>query len=200
MRQFEERNKVAGDESLPPIHIYRVPFDLNLASKIAENDFPEDVWRKIQDKFSEIKAKYRKALKEGFIDHRRPLDETRRAWFEEEVRNFNLDEYPEEIPRMFSEASCNIFGHICPVFFTAEIMTETNEERRIGRRQIPFSMMMRIVRRDDYRCQHRKKKVRDDEVEFDHIIPVSKGGSSDEHNLRLTCFDCNRDKSDDYTP
>jgi 5-methylcytosine-specific restriction endonuclease McrA len=70
----------------------------------------------------------------------------------------------------------------------------------MGRRPIPFATMMRIVRRDDYRCQHCKKKLRDDEVEFDHIIPVSKGGSSEEHNLRLTCFKCNRDKSDDYVP
>jgi len=92
------------------------------------------------------------------------------------------------------------FGHICPVFFAAEGMTETQEERRIGRHQPSFETMMRIVRRDDYRCQHCKEKLRDDEVEFDHIIPVSKGGSSEEHNLRLTCFECNRDKSDHYEP
>jgi len=40
------------------------------------------------------------------------------------------------------------------------------------------------------------KHLLDNEVEFDHIIPVSKGGSSEESNIRLTCFDCNRDKND----
>jgi 5-methylcytosine-specific restriction endonuclease McrA len=79
-------------------------------------------------------------------------------------------------------------------------MTETGEERRMGRRRLSFAKMMRIVRRDDYRCQHCQKQLQDNEVEFDHIIPVSKGGSSEEHNIRLTCFDCNRDKSDDYIP
>ncbi len=79
-------------------------------------------------------------------------------------------------------------------------MTETEEERRIGRGHLGFAKMMRIVRRDDYRCQHCQKKLQDNEVEFDHIIPVSKGGSSEEHNIRLTCFDCNRDKSDEYVP
>jgi 5-methylcytosine-specific restriction endonuclease McrA len=38
--------------------------------------------------------------------------------------------------------------------------------------------------------------LKDNEVEFDHIIPIAKGGSSEEHNIRLTCDDCNADKSD----
>jgi 5-methylcytosine-specific restriction endonuclease McrA len=59
---------------------------------------------------------------------------------------------------------------------------------------------MRVVRRDNHTCQHCGKQLKDDEVEFDHIIPIVKGGSSEEHNIRLTCFDCNRDKSDDYIP
>jgi 5-methylcytosine-specific restriction endonuclease McrA len=55
---------------------------------------------------------------------------------------------------------------------------------------------MRVVRRDNYTCQNCGKHLLDTEVEFDHVIPVSKGGSSEEHNIRLTCFDCNRSKSD----
>jgi 5-methylcytosine-specific restriction endonuclease McrA len=39
-----------------------------------------------------------------------------------------------------------------------------------------------------------------DEVEFDHVIPMSKGGSSEEQNLRVACFDCNRSKSAAYEP
>ena len=102
---------------------------------------------------------------------------------------FRAENYPDAIPERFTEAECNVFGHICPVFFTAEAMTETQEERRVGRRHLNFTTMMGIVRRDDYRCQHCQKQLRDTEVEFDHIIPVSKGGSSEEHNLRLTCFE-----------
>ncbi|RLG30570.1 hypothetical protein DRO03_03970 [Methanosarcinales archaeon] len=55
---------------------------------------------------------------------------------------------------------------------------------------------MRVVRRDNYTCQICGRHLLDDEVEFDHIIPFSKGGSSEEHNIRLTCFKCNRKKSD----
>jgi 5-methylcytosine-specific restriction endonuclease McrA len=42
--------------------------------------------------------------------------------------------------------------------------------------------------------------LKDNEIEFDHIIPVAKGGSSEEHNVRVACFDCNRSKSDAYEP
>ena len=105
----------------------------------------------------------------------------------------------QNLPPIFSDGECNIFGHICPVFFAAEEITETNTERRRGR-YISFAVKMRVVRRDNHTCQHCGTHLRDDEVEFDHIIPISKGGSSEEHNIRLTCFKCNRDKSDEYMP
>ena len=90
---------------------------------------------------------------------------------------------------------CTVFGHVCPVVLAAERFTETTEERRTGR-YIPFRTKMRVVRRDNYTCQHCGEHLKDNEVEFDHVIPFAKGGSSDEHNIRLTCHDCNSDKSD----
>ena len=93
--------------------------------------------------------------------------------------------------------NCTVFGHVCPVVFAAEWFSETDEERRTGR-YIPFKTKIRVVRRDNYTCQHCSKHLLDNEVEFDHIIPVAKGGSSEEHNIRLTCHDCNADKSDKY--
>jgi hypothetical protein len=185
--------------SLPPIHIYRVNFDYT-DFEVTEENYSETEWKEIKATVRAIRQKYKQALKDGFIDTRTPLDPTRRAYFEREVANFDPDCYPEMIPDVFTEGACTIFGHICPVFFAAEAISETESSRRIGRRELSFETMMRIVRRDDYRCQHCKKKLQDDEVEFDHIIPISKGGSSEEHNLRLTCFDCNRDKSDRYIP
>ncbi len=55
---------------------------------------------------------------------------------------------------------------------------------------------MRVARRDNYTCQKCGAHLRDDEIEFDHLIPMGKGGSSEEQNLRVTCFSCNRTKSD----
>lgn len=197
-----EEEKLAGwlGGELPPVHVYRVPYDLGLSRELDEADFPAEIWAEILRLAEVQRENLSKAIRTGEMDNRTPLEPVRRAWFEKQVREFSPADYPESIPSAFREGECNVFGHICPVFFAAEAMTETEEGRRIGRGRLGFSKMMRIVRRDDYRCQHCQKKLQDNEVEFDHIIPISKGGSSEEHNIRLTCFDCNRDKSDDYTP
>jgi len=124
-----------------------------------------------------------------------PLLPPTRKEVEEQYPELNPEDYPEEIPEEIAEMQCTVFGHICPVVFVAEGYTETSEPRRRGR-YIPFKVKMRVVRRDNYTCQVCGKHLLDNEVEFDHIIPISKGGSSEEHNIRLTCFKCNRDKSD----
>jgi hypothetical protein len=186
-------------QPLPSIEKYRIPFNLGLDSHAKEENHSREDWINIENIAKSLKKKYRDALRTDQFDDRTAMDDERRRMFSAYLVD-DGKQYPDQIDRVFTEAACNIFGHICPVFFTAEIMTETGETRRIGRRQLSFSTMMRIVRRDDYRCQHFMKKLRDDEVEFDHVIPVSKGGSSEEYNMRLTCYDCNRDKSDQYIP
>ena len=143
-----------------------------------------------------IRKKHEEALRTGIDDYCGPLDPVRRRWFQKEVTEFNPEQYPDEVPQTFEDGACNIFGHICPVFFAAEETTKSQSERRRGR-YIPFAMKMRIVRRDNHTCQICGVHLRDDEVEFDHIIPISRGGSSEEHNIRLTCYDCNRDKKDE---
>ena len=140
-----------------------------------------------------------KILVDGQLPDGNVLDEDRKAMFTEWVKNFDPADHPLEIPSEIEELPCNVFGHICPVFFAAEPLTETAEDRRRGR-QIPFKTKMRVVRRDNHTCQRCGEHLRDDEVEFDHIIPVAKGGSSEEHNIRLTCFKCNRNKSDNFSP
>jgi 5-methylcytosine-specific restriction endonuclease McrA len=55
--------------------------------------------------------------------------------------------------------------------------------------------MMKVVRRDGQICQKCNKHVPDPEVEFDHIIPFSKGGRSTVENLRVVHRECNRQKS-----
>jgi hypothetical protein len=183
---------------LPAIHIYRAPFE-HKDEKLTESDFSPKIWLELNETAKALKVKYREALRTGRIDNRSPLEPPRAAWFRKRVQEFDPQKYPKKVPDIFAEAECNVFGHICPVFFAAEALTETSTERRRGR-YIPFVVKMRVVRRDNHTCQHCSKHLRDDEVEFDHAIPIAKGGSSEEHNIRLTCFDCNRDKSDEYIP
>jgi hypothetical protein len=94
-----------------------------------------------------------------------------------------------------TDLECTVFGHICPVFFVAEGFTETKELRRTGR-HIPRDIMLKVVRRDGQICQICHQPVPDNELEFDHVIPLSRGGPPTSDNLRLVCRSCNRKKSD----
>lgn len=111
------------------------------------------------------------------------------------IDDFDPFRYPLKISKTVQEKSCTVFGHICPVFFVSEPYAENNKYR-IATRHISRAVMIRVVRRDNSTCQICGTHLLDDEIQFDHIIPVSRGGRSDETNVRLTCADCNLRKSD----
>jgi hypothetical protein len=60
-----------------------------------------------------------------------------------------------------------------------------------ARPPIPESVRHEVWRRDEGRCVDCGSKER---LEFDHIIPWSKGGSNTARNLQLRCEPCNRRK------
>jgi len=62
-----------------------------------------------------------------------------------------------------------------------------------SRRKIPKHVKREVWRRDQGRCVECGSKIR---LEFDHIIPFSKGGSNTARNIQLLCEECNRKKSD----
>lgn len=104
-----------------------------------------------------------------------------------------------DINRVFSEfgplneKACKVFGHICPVFFVNEPLTESTETRKITR-SISRTMFLRVVRRDNQTCRICGKILREDEIQIDHIIPFSEGGPTEESNLRVLCKSCNQKK------
>jgi hypothetical protein len=59
------------------------------------------------------------------------------------------------------------------------------------RNHIPTSVKREVWRRDQGRCVECGSK---EKLEFDHIIPVSKGGSNTARNVQLLCEKCNRSK------
>lgn len=107
------------------------------------------------------------------------------------VENFELRDGSDDPYR------CRIYGHLCPVFLVAEPLTETKELRNISR-QISMVTQRRVLRRDNYICQICQKPIPDDKINFDHIIPWSKGGSSDESNIRLLCESCNKTRGNSF--
>lgn len=106
-----------------------------------------------------------------------------------------VEEFP--LKRISDEKSCRIFGHDCPVFYVAEPLTETKELRNISR-SIPRVTQFRVLKRENQICSICSKAVKDEDIEFDHIIPWIKGGSSDEHNVMLLCKKCNRKKGQKF--
>ena len=59
------------------------------------------------------------------------------------------------------------------------------------REQIPEGVRIFVWRRDLGKCI---KCGSSERLEFDHIIPVTKGGSNTERNVQLLCEPCNRSK------
>ncbi len=140
----------------------------------------------------EIKKLYRDSLK-NFTSG--SLKTEQDVWSEIDTLmylNPSTYEYLEQFDP--KEISCLIFGHTCPVFINQSGATETNDGRKQGR-YLPRDIMLKVVRRDNQICQVCHEHVRDDEIEFDHKIPYSKGGPTTVENIRLLCRSCNRKKS-----
>jgi HNH endonuclease len=59
------------------------------------------------------------------------------------------------------------------------------------REPIPAEVRVFVWRRDQGRCVRCASNER---LEYDHIIPLAKGGSNTERNIQLLCESCNRAK------
>lgn len=70
-------------------------------------------------------------------------------------------------------------------------LTEDEELEEEIDRHIPSMVKMYVWQRDKGQCV---KCGTIERLEYDHIIPVSKGGSNTERNIQLLCERCNRQK------
>ena len=70
-------------------------------------------------------------------------------------------------------------------------------QQAYGKRDpIPARTRYMVLERDGYTCQYCGAKAPRAELHIDHIVPVSKGGTSDMSNLVTACVECNLGKSD----
>ncbi len=70
------------------------------------------------------------------------------------------------------------------------------KENKKQRSSLPPALRYKIIKRDRQTCTSCGARAPDVELEVDHIIPVSKGGTDEEDNLTTKCIPCNRGKSD----
>ena len=66
-----------------------------------------------------------------------------------------------------------------------------SDEVKYERVRIPEEVRIAVWRRDQGRCARCGSR---ENLEYDHIVPVSKGGGNTERNIELLCQDCNRSK------
>ena len=62
---------------------------------------------------------------------------------------------------------------------------------------IRFSKAKRIILRDNSCCRYCGKKLKIDEITFDHVIPKSKKGKINIENLAIACRKCNTIKGEE---
>ena len=68
---------------------------------------------------------------------------------------------------------------------------------RVANRRVPDGMRAIVLVRDGGRCRKCRRSIN---LEMDHIVPVSKGGKTEEANLQTLCRRCNRAKSKKLVP
>ena len=66
-----------------------------------------------------------------------------------------------------------------------------SDELKYERARIPEEVRIAVWRRDQGRCARCGNR---ENLEYDHIVPVTKGGGNTERNIELLCQDCNRAK------
>ena len=65
-----------------------------------------------------------------------------------------------------------------------------------GKARIPARLRTEILQRDGFGCVWCGRKAPVVALHVDHIIPVSRGGLTEERNLRTLCHECNMGRSD----
>jgi hypothetical protein len=97
---------------------------------------------------------------------------------------------PDNIIQVYSDSISEEFGLIKKRILELD---STPPSKQIRGRIISLSVKDAVWRRDEGKCTQCGSNKN---LEFDHIIPHSKGGANTKRNIQLLCEPCNRQKSD----
>ncbi len=125
------------------------------------------------------------------------MEMDRRKREEEREREFKRKLWAKLCPNCNTEIEyplreCKFCGWISESLKKAREELKQKEKKEKRNRVIPKHVQREVWRRDRGRCVECGSKER---LEFDHIIPFSKGGSNTARNIQLLCEKCNKKKS-----
>jgi len=60
-----------------------------------------------------------------------------------------------------------------------------------GERKMPAGIRAKVLTRDNHRCRWCGATATDARLHVDHIVPLSRGGMTEERNLQVLCEQCN---------
>lgn len=103
--------------------------------------------------------------------------------FERKIEEFNESDIEKAIKEISSKRGSyylnrNVWDSIC----------------KVERGKVTNKVRFEIYKRDGYRCKMCGVKSDGKNLEIDHIIPISKGGTSESYNLQTLCKECNKKK------
>jgi hypothetical protein len=107
-----------------------------------------------------------------------------------------LPNYPVKLERMIGATEPLDMCAFSDFVDFAEVELPTWQDRLTDRR-VPDSLRAAVLVRDGGRCRRCRRSIN---LEMDHIVPVSKGGKTEETNLQVLCRRCNRSKCRKLVP
>lgn len=111
-------------------------------------------------------------------------------WYQDKVYvTDDLELTPEDVDALVNEKA-NARRLKLQKAHALKAMTE-NLDNRGERQPIPQDVKVLVWQRDSGRCVQCDSN---ENLEYDHIIPLAMGGSNTDRNLQLLCGDCNRRK------
>lgn len=113
------------------------------------------------------------------------------------VYGFNrITEYCVDSYYLFNNLFSNFFNSVQELIGKDLVFPEIKEPKKLNKdrsRHISQSVKDKVWNRDNGKCIQCESNS---DLEFDHIIPWSKGGANTYRNIQLLCQKCNREKSD----
>lgn len=115
---------------------------------------------------------------------------------DQDCRCYNFDDWSELSKLM--QAHPAGFVHSVNLRVAVPDVIRLTTYDRIPKNEVVFTRR-NILDHYDYRCCYCGHKFKSSELNFDHVIPKSRGGKTNWENIVSSCYDCNS-KKDDRTP